>query len=105
MKLYYVYILKCADNSYYAGVTNNLDRRLDEHNSGIIKGYTSKRLPVNLVYVGEFNDIREAIAFEKQIKRWRREKKEALVRNDYDLLSELARSYSSMTSHGSTSSP
>jgi len=47
---YFVYIVKCSDGSYYTGVTSNLEKRIAEHNSGTIKGYTSDRLPVNLVY-------------------------------------------------------
>lgn len=93
MKLYYVYILKCSDSSYYIGVTNNIERRLSEHNLGLIKNsYTSTRLPVELVFNAEFNDIRHAIAFEKQIKGWSRAKKEALIKGDWDLISLLAKS-------------
>uniref|UniRef100_A0A832D1I1 GIY-YIG nuclease family protein n=1 Tax=Ignavibacterium album TaxID=591197 RepID=A0A832D1I1_9BACT len=91
MKDYYVYILKCADNSYYTGVTNNLERRIYEHNSGEIDGYTSSRRPVELVYSERFSDINDAIRFEKQIKGWSRKKKEALIKRDFDLLVELAR--------------
>lgn len=87
----WVYILECSDKSYYTGVTNNLDRRLFEHNSGIHKGYTSIRLPVKLLFSEEFNDPRTAIEREKQIKGWSRSKKEALIKSDYNLLVELSK--------------
>ena len=92
MKNYFVYILECSDHSYYTGVTNNLEKRLAEHQSGIHKGYTSSRLPVQLVYSTSFNDINEAIRFEKQIKGWSRRKKEALMRGDFDALVLLSKS-------------
>jgi len=85
MKYYYVYILKCSDESYYIGVTNDIERRLDEHRMGINKAsYTYSRRPVNLVYHEYFMDINEAIDFEKQIKGWSRAKKEALIKGDWD---------------------
>ena len=90
MKDYFVYILKCSDDSYYTGVTNNLEKRINEHQSGIIKGYTSKKLPVKLVFSERFNDITQAIKFEKQIKGWSRKKKEALINQNLDLLVELS---------------
>ncbi len=89
----WVYILECSDKSYYTGVTNNLERRLFEHNSGIQKGYTSTRLPVRLLFSEEFNDPMTAIEREKQIKGWSRSKKEALIKNDYNLLIELSKKY------------
>lgn len=87
---YYVYILECADKSYYTGVTNNLERRIAEHNSGLLKGYTSSRLPVKLVYYAYFNRIEDAIRFEKQIKGWSRKKKEALINGDIKSLKVLS---------------
>lgn len=90
MKDYFVYILKCSDDSYYTGVTNNLEKRISEHNSGIIKGYTSTRLPVKLVFSERFSDIHQAIRFEKQVKGWSRKKKEALINRDFDLLVHLS---------------
>ena len=90
MKDYFVYILKCSDDSYYTGVTNNLEKRINEHQSGIIKGYTSKKLPVKLVFSERFNDITQAIKFEKQIKGWSRKKKEALINQNLDLLVQLS---------------
>ena len=90
MNSYFVYILKCSDKSYYTGSTNNLERRLNEHNSGKYKGYTSTRLPVKLVYSQEFHDAKEAISNERKIKGWSRKKKEALINKDFDLLHKLS---------------
>jgi len=92
MKNYFVYILECSDKSYYTGVTNNLEKRLAEHQSGAIHGYTSARLPVKLIYSASFGDINEAIRFEKQLKGWSRKKKEALMRGDFDALVQLSKS-------------
>ena len=91
MKQMWIYILRCSDGSYYTGVTNNLERRFREHQSGTHIGYTSARLPVKLVYFEEFNDPLSAIAREKQIKGWSRAKKEALMKGDLDLLVELSK--------------
>ena len=90
MKDYFIYILKCSDDSYYTGVTNNLEKRINEHQSGLIKGYTSSRLPVKLVFSERFTDINDAIRFEKQVKGWTRKKKEALINRDFDLLVKLS---------------
>lgn len=91
MYYYFVYILKCSDNSYYTGITNDLDRRLWKHQTGINKGYTHNRRPVQLVFYTDFNDVNQAIAFEKQVKGWRREKKEALINNEWEKLPELSK--------------
>lgn len=92
---YSVYILKCCDEFYYVGVTNDLDARLYEHHSGINpKAYTFKRRPLELVFCEHFLNVEDAIAFEKQLKGWRRAKKEAFIAGRWDLLPELARSYS-----------
>ena len=92
MKQYFVYILLCRDNTYYTGVTNHLERRLYEHQAGEDIGcYTYKRRPVKLVFHENFSDIYQAIAFEKQIKGWRREKKEALINRNWDILPKLSK--------------
>jgi putative endonuclease len=92
MKQYFVYILLCSDNSYYTGVTNDIDRRFAEHESGgSLTSYTFKRRPLKLVFCEQFIDVNQAIAFEKQVKGWRRAKKEALINGDWYLLTELAR--------------
>jgi putative endonuclease len=89
---YHVYILKCSDGSYYTGITNNIERRLIEHQSGENPTcYTFKRRPWELVFNEVFNDVNQAIAFEKQVKGWRREKKEAIINGKWDLLPELAK--------------
>lgn len=91
MNHYTVYILKCSDNSYYVGVTNDIERRIDEHNSGVNRrSYTFSRRPLALVFQEHFKDVNQAIAFEKQVKGWRREKKEALIRREWNLLPELS---------------
>ncbi|MEO9872203.1 GIY-YIG nuclease family protein [Ekhidna sp.] len=94
MKHYTVYTLKCADDSYYVGVTNDIETRLVQHNEGIDpKTYTFRRRPVELRFQEHFHDINQAIAFEKQVKGWRRAKKEALINRDWDLLPELSKAY------------
>ena len=87
-----VYMLRCADGSYYVGSARlGLERRLSEHNHGTYGGYTSKRLPVELVWSQHFIDITDAIAVERQIKGWSRAKKEALMRGDYDAIRILSK--------------
>lgn len=91
MKLYYVYILFCSDGLTYTGVTNNLSRRMEEHNKGLNKTcFTYKRRPLKLIFNQEFNDVEQAIYFEKKIKKWSAKKKLALANKEYDLLQLLA---------------
>jgi len=88
----HVYMLRCADGSYYVGSARlGLDRRLAEHNNGTYGGYTSRRLPVVPVWSDHFPDITDAIAVERQVKGWSRAKKEALIQGDYELLRVLAK--------------
>ena len=88
---YFVYILECADGSYYVGVTNNLEIRIEQHNSGYDpKSYTFTRRPVVLRYYQRFNLIEQAIEFEKQLKGWSRKKKEALFNEDWDEVKRLS---------------
>jgi putative endonuclease len=88
----WLYILLCADGSYYVGTTrDSLERRFAEHQAGTFGGYTARRRPVQLVYHPPFQRITDAIAAERQVKGWRREKKEALIRGDFQLLSALSR--------------
>jgi putative endonuclease len=92
MKVYFVYILKCSDNTYYTGVTSNLNQRIIEHKTGKhIDSYTFKRRPIELVFYAEFTDINLAIITEKQIKKWSKAKKEALINNDFEKLPNLAK--------------
>ena len=91
---YSVYILECRDGSYYTGVTNDLERRLWEHNTGFNIGcYTYSRRPVTLRYYETTHDIKQAILREKQLKGWSRKKKEALFKEDWAELKRLSQSY------------
>uniref|UniRef100_UPI004048387C GIY-YIG nuclease family protein n=1 Tax=Flavobacterium sp. TaxID=239 RepID=UPI004048387C len=92
MQISYVYILKCSDDSYYTGVTSNLTQRMYQHESAFYPDcYTASRRPVKLVFYAEFTNIGFAIDKEKQIKKWSRAKKEALINDNYDALPNLAR--------------
>ncbi len=94
MKTYFVYILKCKDESFYTGITNDLDRRLFEHNVGFDKdAYTYKRRPVELVWFEMFTDPNQAIIFEKKIKGWSRRKKQALIDQDWERLVRYSKNY------------
>ena len=88
---FWVYILKCADGSYYTGHTDNLEKRISEHQAGITEGYTSTRLPIRLVFSQECPTRLEALASERQIKGWSRKKKEAMIRGDWAEVSRLAK--------------
>ncbi len=91
MYSYFVYILKCADNSYYTGITGNIVKRFNEHELGLDKNaYTYKRRPLSLEFHQEFNDVLQAIYFEKKIKGWTRAKKQALIKGDFDMLQILS---------------
>lgn len=91
MKKYYVYLLRCSDNLLYTGVTNNLERRFEEHNKGLNKScFTYDRRPVELIFNQEFNQIEQAIYFEKKIKKWSSKKKWALAKGNYDMLEILS---------------
>ena len=91
MKTYYVYILKCSDGLTYTGITNNISRRFEEHQNGLNKTcFTYKRRPLELIFQQEFNNVEQAIYFEKKIKKWSAKKKFALANGEYDLLQILA---------------
>jgi LAO/AO transport system kinase len=98
MRPFLVYLLRCADSSYYCGQTDSMDSRLQQHHSGEI-GYTSTRKPVELVWQGEFETRAGAIEFEQQVKGWSRVKKEALIRGDWKQIQALAKSKSTSTVH------
>mgnify|MGYP001588408644 CR=1 FL=1 len=94
MRIYYVYILLCSDNSFYTGMTNNLERRLLEHKTGKNKkAYTSSRLPVELKWYLECADSRDAIQYEKKIKGWSRRKKQALIDEKWSDLIKFSKNY------------
>lgn len=87
----WMYILKCADDSYYVGSTKNLDLRIAQHQSGRGSRYTSGRLPVELVYGEEYNRVADAYYREKQVQNWGRAKREALISGNVELLPPLAK--------------
>ena len=88
----YLYILRCADRSYYVGTTRkSVEERIAEHNAGLHGGYTAKRRPVTLAFAQHFEIITDAIAAERQIKGWSRAKKEALIKGEWNRLPELAK--------------
>jgi putative endonuclease len=89
-RTYYVYILASRSRSLYTGVTNNLSRRLIEHRQGLVPGFTSKYRVFRLVHCEVFADIRDAIAREKEIKGWRREKKVQLIQFRNRVWADLA---------------
>jgi len=99
MMSFYVYILRCADGSYYVGHTDDLEIRFAAHQSGEIEGYTRSRRPVELVFQEQFPSRQDAFLRERQLKGWSRRKKEALIREDWDALGRLS------GAHGSTGSP
>ena len=88
--MYYVYILKCRDESYYIGSTHNLTGRIETHSSGNGPTFTAKRLPIELVHQEIFATLEEAVNRERQLKRWTRAKKEALISGNGKQLTQLA---------------
>ena len=88
----HLYILRCSDGSYYVGTTRgSLDERVAQHHAGAFDGYTEHRRPVELVFHQYFERIEDAVSAERQVKGWRREKKEALIRGDFAALPALSR--------------
>ena len=88
---FWVYVLRCNDDSYYTGHTDNLEKRIGDHQSGLCSGYTSTHLPVELVWSQECTTREEALAAEMEINGWSRKKKEAMMRGDWADVSRLAR--------------
>jgi len=89
---FWVYMLKCADGSFYTGHTEDLECRVASHQSGQIPGYTRKRRPIRLVYSEAFASRLEALEAERRLKGWSRAKKQALVAGDWQRIAALARS-------------
>jgi putative endonuclease len=89
----FVYMLKCADGSFYVGSATgeDLTRRIAEHQSGAYPGFTSTRRPVTVVWSEHFERIVDAIAVERKIKGWSRAKKEALVKGDWRAIEQLSK--------------
>jgi putative endonuclease len=103
MKVFCVYILKCSDNSYYTGMTSQLEQRLYAHEMGQFPDcYTYKKRPISLVYYQEFQSFHQAMLWEKKIKGWSRVKKEALIEERWDDLEKLSKNY---TQFGKPDSP
>jgi predicted GIY-YIG superfamily endonuclease len=88
---FFAYMLRCADQSYYVGHTDDLEKRVREHQEGGKCAYTERRLPVQLVWSQEFAARPEALAAELRIKNWNRAKKQALARGDFDELRSAAK--------------
>ena len=87
----WMYILECKDGSYYVGSTTDIERRMWQHNRGEGAAYTARRRPVKVVFTAEFANVEDAYAAEKQVQGWRRDKREALIRGDYEALPALSR--------------
>jgi len=92
MKSFYVYIIRCADGSYYTGHTDDIEARFEQHVLSRTKSYTSSRKPLKLVFWDEFPERCQAQEAERQIKGWSRRKKMALIDGDFDLLRFLSKS-------------
>ena len=88
----WVYILKCSDGSYYTGSAVDLEKRIAEHMAGTFNGFTSKRLPVGLVFSCEMPTIHDAFLRERQIKGWIRIKRETFINGDWDKLNDYSKS-------------
>ena len=88
----FLYILRCNDGAYYVGTTRgSLENRVAEHDAGHFGGFTKSRRPVMLVFHQDFDRITDAIAAERQVKGWRRAKKEALIRGEMEALPSLSK--------------
>jgi tRNA/rRNA methyltransferase len=87
---FWTYILRCSNGIYYTGHTDDIDRRIAEHQSGAIKGYTHDKRPVELMWAEEFPTRAEALEAELRVKGWSRAKKEALIAGNWARLSEAA---------------
>ena len=88
---FWVYLLRCSDGSNYVGHSDDLERRLDEHQAGTHEGYIRKRRPVRLVWSEAISSREEALAFERRIKGWTRAKKDALIIGDWARIKHLSR--------------
>ena len=98
-----LYMLRCSDGSYYVGTTrDSLEKRVHEHQTGAYDGYTAHRRPMKLVFQQGFERIEEAVSAERQVKGWRRDKKEALIQGDYPALPLLV-SRATRAKHGAPS--
>lgn len=89
--MFWVYMLQCADGSYYTGHTDDIDNRTAQHQSGLGGEWTRRRLPVRLVWSEAFPTRLEALEAERRIKPWSRAKKEALICGDWSMVSHFAK--------------
>ena len=87
---FWAYMLRCSDGTYYTGHTDHLERRIAQHMSGAVKGYTFDKRPLEFVWAEEFETRAEALATELRVKPWSRAKKEALIARDWDRLKHFA---------------
>ena len=101
---FYVYILRCSDDSYYTGHTDNLDQRMAQHGEGSGCAYTSKRRPLNLLWATDCQSRTEAFELERRLHGWSRAKKEALMRGDFAALPGLSRNRAARRADPSTGS-
>jgi putative endonuclease len=100
--MFWMYMLKCSDDSFYVGHTDNIELRIAQHEQGSIPScYTYWRRPVTVVFVQDFVTREEALMMERRIKGWSRAKKIALVDRDWESISRLAKSRSQHPSTGS----
>ena len=88
-----MYILHCSDGSYYVGSARDLDARMQQHATGEGSEYTSRRMPVELVFVHECENVGQAYALEKKVQGWSRAKREALIRGEQHLLPGLSKKH------------
>jgi putative endonuclease len=93
--VYHVYMTASRSRVLYVGVTNHLEARISNHRQKLTPGFTSKYNAARLVYFEAFSDVRDAIAREKQLKRWRREKKTALIERDNPTWQDLSENFPS----------
>ena len=93
-KIYYIYLLTNWNNKVmYVGITNDLERRIYEHKEKVVKGFTEKYNVTKLVYYEQTSDIVAALNREKEIKKWRREKKDRLVKNTNPQWRDLSKDF------------
>jgi len=100
--IFYVYILKCSDSSYYIGHTDDIEKRVSEHHVGEGSRYISRRLPIELVFLDSFSTRDEAFIMERRIKGWSRTKKEALIEKNWKKIKILAQCKNESRSYPST---
>ncbi len=89
--MFYMYILLCSDGSYYTGHTDQLEKRIEEHQAGVYEGYTKSRRPVKIVFQQSFSTREEAFSAERKVKKWSKRKKEAMIQANWAEVSRLAK--------------